>query len=259
MSPVDDAYGVLGVAHDASLLDVRRAYRRLALKNHPDKNPDDRHAADAFAEIQKAYALLCDPEARAALDALLEVQRQREARGHHRSEKRQRMAEELEAREVGYVREGHKDLNKKDEAVVKIKLQKQIDRLKRLAEEREWDGLQHSNTSNTLNTSNTSRGGAREAGRTNEDDAAATNEDPTTTTVSEPEKKRQEDEDYLVAHCGCPCFPAGVDGRPIDGRRIDKRIDGRRIDASIPSSPVDTSLGVFPDEAGIIEAMMARN
>ena len=48
-----------------------QAYRRLALIKHPDKNPDNPKAADEFQALQRAYDLLCDKEARAALDNLL--------------------------------------------------------------------------------------------------------------------------------------------------------------------------------------------
>jgi curved DNA-binding protein CbpA len=48
-----------------------QAYRKLALLKHPDKNPDNPRAADEFAVLQKAYELLLDAEARAALDGLL--------------------------------------------------------------------------------------------------------------------------------------------------------------------------------------------
>lgn len=49
-----------------------QAYRKLALVKHPDKNPDNPAAADEFAVLQKAYDLLTDKEARAALDTLLQ-------------------------------------------------------------------------------------------------------------------------------------------------------------------------------------------
>jgi curved DNA-binding protein CbpA len=45
-----------------------QAYRKLALLKHPDKNPDNPKAAQEFAIIQKAYDILCDKEAREALD-----------------------------------------------------------------------------------------------------------------------------------------------------------------------------------------------
>ena len=108
--------------------------RKLALKLHPDKNPDNPDAAAQFAELQKAYALLCDAEARAALDAWLEVERQKEERGKQRSEKRRKMAEDLETRE----RRADVGGAVTREAEVKLKLQQQIERLKRQAEERQW-------------------------------------------------------------------------------------------------------------------------
>lgn len=48
-----------------------QAYRKLALVKHPDKNPDNPKAADEFQQLQRAYDLLLDKEARAALDQLL--------------------------------------------------------------------------------------------------------------------------------------------------------------------------------------------
>lgn len=110
--------------------------RKRALQLHPDKNPDDPAAAAAFTELQRAYALLCDDEARAALDAWLEVERQKEERGKMRSEKRRKMAEDLEARER------RADDVQPREAEVKLRLQRQLDRLKRQAEERQWQAMQ---------------------------------------------------------------------------------------------------------------------
>jgi curved DNA-binding protein CbpA len=107
--------------------------RRLALKKHPDKNPDNPNAAAEFAELQKAYALLCDDEARGALDAWIDVERQKQERGKKRSEKRQKMAEDLEMRE-----RRDRDGAQAREAEIKLKLQRQLDRLKRQAEERQW-------------------------------------------------------------------------------------------------------------------------
>jgi curved DNA-binding protein len=62
-----DPYGVLGVSRDASQEDIRRAYRRLARKHHPDVNKEP-GAEDRFKEISEAYDLLGDPEKRAAWD-----------------------------------------------------------------------------------------------------------------------------------------------------------------------------------------------
>jgi len=59
-----DFYEILGVSRDASSDDLKKAYRRLALKYHPDKNPGDKAAEESFKEAAEAYAVLSDPEKR---------------------------------------------------------------------------------------------------------------------------------------------------------------------------------------------------
>ncbi|KAI6127120.1 DnaJ-domain-containing protein [Pisolithus sp. B1] len=54
-------YDLLGVPVDASTEDIKKSYRRLAIKHHPDKNPDDPHAEERFKEIAIAYQTLSDP------------------------------------------------------------------------------------------------------------------------------------------------------------------------------------------------------
>ena len=63
-----DYYEVLGIARNASGEDVKRAYRKLAVKFHPDKNPDDTRAEEKFKELGEAYDVLMDEEKRAAYD-----------------------------------------------------------------------------------------------------------------------------------------------------------------------------------------------
>jgi molecular chaperone DnaJ len=63
-----DYYAVLGVSKSASQEEIKKAYRKLALKYHPDKNPDDPTAEERFKEINEAYAVLSDPEQRARYD-----------------------------------------------------------------------------------------------------------------------------------------------------------------------------------------------
>ncbi|GIK86506.1 MAG: chaperone protein DnaJ [Betaproteobacteria bacterium] len=63
-----DYYTVLGVSRDASEEDLKKAYRKLAMKHHPDRNPDDKSAEEKFKEAKEAYEVLADPRKRAAYD-----------------------------------------------------------------------------------------------------------------------------------------------------------------------------------------------
>ena len=63
-----DYYEVLGVSRDAGEADVKSAYRRLALKYHPDRNPGNAEAEEKFKEAAEAYAVLADPDKRSAYD-----------------------------------------------------------------------------------------------------------------------------------------------------------------------------------------------
>ncbi|EMI22696.1 Heat shock protein DnaJ-like protein [Rhodopirellula maiorica SM1] len=64
----EDLYQTLGVARDASKDDIKKAHRKLALKYHPDKNPDNKEAREKFKRVQEAYDVLSDEEKRAAYD-----------------------------------------------------------------------------------------------------------------------------------------------------------------------------------------------
>ena len=63
-----DYYEVLGVGREAGEADIKAAYRKLALKYHPDRNPDNPQAEEQFKEASEAYSVLSDPQKRAAYD-----------------------------------------------------------------------------------------------------------------------------------------------------------------------------------------------
>lgn len=63
-----DYYDVLGVSKGASAEEMKKAYRKLALKYHPDKNPDDKDAEEKFKEAAEAYEVLSNPEKRSRYD-----------------------------------------------------------------------------------------------------------------------------------------------------------------------------------------------
>src|SRR6266852_4194322 len=63
-----DYYQALGVERDAGADDIRKAYRKLARKHHPDLNPGDKAAEDRFKKVQEAYDVLSDPKKKQMYD-----------------------------------------------------------------------------------------------------------------------------------------------------------------------------------------------
>src|ERR1700684_1021800 len=63
-----DYYEVLAVERNVGEEDLKKAYRRLAIQSHPDRNPGDKQAEERFKELNEAYQMLSDPERRAQYD-----------------------------------------------------------------------------------------------------------------------------------------------------------------------------------------------
>src|SRR4029450_10478307 len=63
-----DFYADLGVSKDASAPDIKKSYRKLAQKHHPDANKGDKASEERFKEVGRAYAVLSDPKKRAEYD-----------------------------------------------------------------------------------------------------------------------------------------------------------------------------------------------
>lgn len=77
-----DFYELLGVAKTASQDEIKKAYRKLAMKHHPDKNPNDKKAEEKFREINDAYDVLKDEQKRAAYDRFGHAAFDQSAGGH---------------------------------------------------------------------------------------------------------------------------------------------------------------------------------
>ena len=67
-SAAKDYYEVLGVVRTSTEVEIKSAYRKLAMQHHPDRNPGDKAAEEKFKEAAEAYAVLCDPEKRQRYD-----------------------------------------------------------------------------------------------------------------------------------------------------------------------------------------------
>ncbi|XP_037082767.1 dnaJ homolog subfamily C member 17-like [Pollicipes pollicipes] len=120
-----DLYGMLGVEHTAGEKAIKQAYRKTALKCHPDKNPDDPKAAELFLKLSKALEILCDADARKTYDHLLKARQAAALRNRELDSKRKRLKEDLEARERAA------ETNKVDIQKDMAKLQAEIERLRK--------------------------------------------------------------------------------------------------------------------------------
>ncbi|KAG8714413.1 hypothetical protein FRC08_011949 [Ceratobasidium sp. 394] len=106
MAPLEpselDAYEVLGLTIEATEKDIKSTYRKLSLKVHPDRHPNNPEAAAKFHELNQAYELLLDPTKRSALDASRKIKLARAERFAAYDSKRRGLQEELEERERAF-------------------------------------------------------------------------------------------------------------------------------------------------------------
>lgn len=101
---MEDLYALIGAESTASVSEIKKAYRKTALKCHPDKNPDNPRAAELFQELSKALEILTDENARAAYDKVVAARKQAKERIKVYDAKRRKLKEDLEAREEAYRR-----------------------------------------------------------------------------------------------------------------------------------------------------------
>ncbi|KAL0568110.1 hypothetical protein V5O48_013879 [Marasmius crinis-equi] len=97
-------YELLNLTLEATEQDIRTTYRRLSLKVHPDRNPNNPDAARKFHELNQAYELLLDPLRRLALDTKVRAKQARAERFKAYDNKRKNLVEELEERERAFKR-----------------------------------------------------------------------------------------------------------------------------------------------------------
>ncbi|XP_070576965.1 dnaJ homolog subfamily C member 17-like [Ptychodera flava] len=119
-----DLYGLLELQQDATQNEIKKAYRRKALKCHPDKNPDNPRAAEEWEKLSKALEVLTDKEARAAYDKVLKAKKAAELRNRALDAKRRKVKHDLEQREAAAKEE------KEDEFEAAKKLEAEIKRLR---------------------------------------------------------------------------------------------------------------------------------
>ena len=80
MADKRDYYEVLGLSKGASESEIKSAFRKMALKYHPDRNPGDKEAEEKFKEVNEAYGILSDPEKKAKYDQFGFAERRSECR-----------------------------------------------------------------------------------------------------------------------------------------------------------------------------------
>ncbi|ODN00999.1 DnaJ subfamily C member 17 [Orchesella cincta] len=128
-------YELFGVLGSATEQDIKKAYRKKALKCHPDKNPDNPKAAELFHELSEALGILTDVKAREAYDRTLKAKEQAKERHRELDAKRKKLKEDLERREQAAKEDAIARASAKKQystaASEEENLQKQVDRLRK--------------------------------------------------------------------------------------------------------------------------------
>ncbi|XP_046847954.1 dnaJ homolog subfamily C member 17-like isoform X2 [Xenia sp. Carnegie-2017] len=102
-------YELLEIERNATEKQITKAYRKKALKCHPDKNPDNPNAAELFHKLSKAFEVIGNPKAKAAYDATLKAKERARLRVQAYDSKRKKFKEDLEEREKSSQEEFNKD------------------------------------------------------------------------------------------------------------------------------------------------------
>ncbi|XP_058792274.1 dnaJ homolog subfamily C member 17 [Phymastichus coffea] len=121
-----DLYEIIGIASTATVEEIKKAYRKQALKCHPDKNPDNPKAAEEFRQLTKVLEVLTDVSARAAYDKILNAKTQAKLRVKELDARHKKFKDNLEAREQAFEQSQSSNYapSKSDEQRLKAELER---------------------------------------------------------------------------------------------------------------------------------------
>lgn len=126
-----DLYALFGVEETATIDQIKKAYRKRALETHPDKNPDNKEAAEKkFVLLGKALAVLGTDGAKAAYDAVRKARREKALRDEKLDDKRKKLKDALEEREKWAKAQSEKKTEEMKKTKEEDRYQKEVDRLR---------------------------------------------------------------------------------------------------------------------------------